>query len=258
MNKRKILRALAVTICVLAVWEIMSRVVNKSLFLPSPEKTLQCIVNMAQTGALVRHLSASFGRVTAGVCIAALIAVPLGFLISWNRTADAVLRPIVNSLHYIPITCFTPMTILLFGIGEKMKIILLVIAAAFSFLPSVVETASEDNAEMKETAYTMGFSYPRMLLHCQIPYIMPSLLESFMSLYGVGWTYVIIAESNNSQYGLGHLMYVSAARGRTEMVFASIIVIVSVSVIFDFAGMWVIKRMFRWKYKNEKPAAAKN
>ena len=97
-----------------------------------------------------------------------------------------------------------------------------------------------------------------MLLHCQIPYIMPSLLESFMSLYGVGWTYVIIAESNNSQYGLGHLMYVSAARGRTEMVFASIIVIVSVSVIFDFAGMWVIKRVFRWKYKNEKPAAAKN
>ena len=247
--RRKHIQSIMALLGVLLLWEVMSRIVNKSLFLPSPEKTFMCIADMLRTGTLTKHLLSSFGRVTAGVCLATLAAVPMGFLIAWNRTAGTMLRPIVNSLHYIPITCFTPMMILFFGIGEEMKIALLIIAVFFSYLPSVVDTASQFNHEMTETAFTMGFTYPRMLWHCQIPYILPSLLESFMALYGVGWTYVIIAEANNSRYGLGHLMYISAARGRTEMVFASIIIIVCVSIVFDKVGMGLIRHFFSWKYK---------
>lgn len=252
MTKKKTIQNAAVLVCVIIFWELLSRIINKNLFLPSPEKTFRCIEEMIRTGVLFKHLWASFRRVTSGVCIAAAVAVPVGFLISWNRIAGTMLRPIVNSLHSVPVTCFMSLMILTLGVGEKMKITLLAVAVFFAYLPSVVETASEINTKMAETAYTMGFSYPRMLLHCQIPYIAPELIKSFIAQYGVGWTYVIIAEMNNSRYGLGHLMYVSAARGRSEMLYASIVIVITVSIIFDSVCTHLVERIFWWKYGRAK------
>ncbi len=237
---------------VIAVWWLLSLIVNKSLFLPSPMETFEMIGTLFETGAFFKHLGSSFARVTGGVVIAALISIPVGMLIAWCAPVKKVLKPVVDALRYIPVTCFSPMLVLLLGIDESMKITFITIAALFSFLPTVIQTCTEPMEKLEETAYTMGFSYPRMLLHCFIPYITPSLIQSFITLYGVGWTYVIIAEVNNTQYGLGHLMYIGSARGRTAMVFAAIVIIIAVSYIFDKVGMWITKKCFAWKLEVEK------
>lgn len=247
-NAKKFLFAVAIII----IWWLASLAVNKSLFLPSPVETWNVIVELLETGAFFKHLGSSFLRVIIGICISTLIAVPLGMAIAWNKEVNKVLKPVVDSLRYIPVTCFSPMLVLIFGIDEKMKITFLVIAGLFSFLPTVIQTCSEPIDKLKETAYTMGFSYPRMLLHCFIPYITPSLLQSFITLYGVGWTYVIIAEVNNTQYGLGHLMYIGSARGKTPMVFAAIVIIIVVSYVFDKVSNFIIKKTFKWRFEDER------
>lgn len=241
--------------CVIAIWWIGSEIVNKSLFLPSPLETFNMIVELFETGAFFKHLGSSFIRVTSGVVIAALISIPLGMAIAWFKPVSRICKPVVDSLRYIPVTCFSPMLVLLLGIDEKMKVTFLVIAGLFSFLPTVIQTCSEPIDKLKETAYTMGFSYHRMLLHCFIPYITPSLLQSFITLYGVGWTYVIIAEVNNTQYGLGHLMYIGSARGKTAMVFAAIVIIIVVSFLFDKLANMIVKRTFKWRFSDEKQSA---
>ncbi len=236
---------------IIFLWWLGSKIVNKSLFLPSPLETLDMIINLFETGVFFKHLGASFLRVTGGVIIATVISVPLGMLIAWYEPIGKVLKPIVDSLRYIPVTCFSPMLVLILGIDEKMKITFITIAALFSFLPTVIQTCEEDFKEIQETAYTMGFSYSRTLIHCIIPYIVPSLLKSFITLYGVGWTYVIIAEVNNTQYGLGHLMYIGSARGKTAMVFASLVIIIVVSYVFDKLANYIVKKGFKWRYLNE-------
>lgn len=248
---KKVSKKILFVVAIIIIWWGASLVVNKSLFLPSPKETMSVICDLITTGAFLKHLSASFLRVTVGICIAAIISVPLGMAIAWNKSVNKLLKPIVDSLRYIPVTCFSPMLVLLFGIDEKMKITFLVIAGFFSFLPTVIQTCSEPIDKLIETAYTMGFSYPRMLLYCFIPYITPSLLQSFITLYGVGWTYVIIAEVNNTQYGLGHLMYIGSARGKTAMVFAAIVIIIVVSYVFDKVSNLIIKKMFRWRFEDD-------
>lgn len=249
---KKTLSKVGFLAAIIAIWWLLSLIVNKSLFLPSPMETFEMIGTLFETGAFFKHLSSSFARVTGGVVIAALISIPLGMLIAWCAPVKKVLKPVVDALRYIPVTCFSPMLVLLLGIDESMKITFITIAALFSFLPTVIQTCTEPIEKLEETAYTMGFSYPRMLLHCFIPYITPSLIQSFITLYGVGWTYVIIAEVNNTQYGLGHLMYIGSARGKTAMVFAAIVIIIAVSYIFDKVGMWITKKCFAWKLEVEK------
>ena len=249
MNKH--LKKVFFIACVIAIWWGASLLVNKSLFLPSPTETFAMIVNLFETGVFFKHLGASFFRVTIGILIAAAISIPVGMLIAWYQPVNRVLKPVVDSLRYIPVTCFSPMLVLLLGIDEKMKITFLVIATLFSFLPTVIQTCSEPIDKLKETAYTMGFSYSRMLLHCFVPYVTPSILQSLITLYGVGWTYVIIAEVNNTQYGLGHLMYIGSARGKTAMVFASIVIIIVVSYLFDKLASTVVRKSFKWRFSDE-------
>lgn len=248
---KKHLKKLFFIVCVIAIWWVASLIINKSLFLPSPAETFSMIINLFTTGVFFKHLGASFFRVTIGILIAATISIPVGMLIAWYQPVNRVLKPIVDSLRYIPVTCFSPMLVLLLGIDEKMKITFLVIATLFSFLPTVIQTCTEPIEKLKETAYTMGFSYVRMLLHCYIPYVIPSILQSLITLYGVGWTYVIIAEVNNTQYGLGHLMYIGSARGKTAMVFASIVIIIVVSYIFDKLATMIVKKSFKWRFSDE-------
>ncbi len=249
---KKITRKVSFIVAIIGVWWVFSVIINKPLFFPSPLETGKMIVTLFETGAFFKHLGSSFGRVTVGVILATIISTPLGMLIAWCKPVRKVLRPVVDALRYIPVTCFSPMLVLLLGIDESMKITFITIAALFSYLPTVIQTCSEPMEKLEETAYTMGFSYPRMLLYCAIPNILPSLVQSCITLYGVGWTYVIIAEVNNTQYGLGHLMYIGSARGKTAMVFASIVIIIAVSYIFDKIGMWVAKKCFPWKLEEEK------
>lgn len=243
--------SLGVFLGVILLWTIASKLVNNSLFLPTPKETVEAIGMMYKTGALWKHLYSTFMRVTIAICITGVISVPLGMAIAWYKPVNIIVNPIIKALRYIPVTAFSPIMVLLLGIDEQMKISFLVIATIFSFLPTVIQTCTDDsNERLKETAYTMGFSYTRTLLHVLVPYLTPSLLKSFITLYGVGWTFVIIAETTNTQYGLGHLMYIGSARGRTDTVFASIIVIILVSFLFDKIANYIINKKFSWRYKD--------
>lgn len=249
INKKII--SLLVFITVVLIWTISSTIINNNLFLPTPKKTFEAIISMYQSNVLWKHLGATFMRVTFSILITGIISIPLGMAISWYKPINIVFSPIIKALRYIPVTAFSPILILLVGIDEEMKISFLVIATLFSFLPVVVQSCTDDgNERLKETAYTMGFSYTRCILHVLIPYLTPSLLKSFITLYGVGWTFVIIAESTNTQYGLGHLMYVSSARGRTDSVFAAIVLIIIVSFLFDKLANLIINKKFAWRFKN--------
>ena len=236
---------------VLAIWWVGSIVVNKSLFVPSPVETFGMIANLFEDGIIFKHLGASFLRITAGVLIAAAISIPLGMGIAWYKPVNRIFKPIVDSFQYIPVTCFQAILFLLLGIDEEMKITFITIAVLFSFLPTVIQTCKEDFTEITETAYTMGFSYTRTLIHCVIPYVAPSILKSLITVYGVGWTYVILAEINNTPFGLGHLMHISQARGQSAMVWGAILIIAVVSFIFNKVANFIIKKCFKWRYLDE-------
>lgn len=250
--KKKVFKVVVFAGCFLFIWWIASKIVNKSLFLPSPIETFSMIAELFKTGTFFKNLGSSFLRVTAGIVIAALISIPLGMGIAWFKPVSSIFKPVVDSFKYIPPTSFQPMLVLMLGIGEEMKVIFIAIAALFSFLPTVIQTCSEPIDKLKETAYTMGFSYKRMLVHCFIPYIMPSMLQSFITLYSVGWTYVILAESSNTKFGLGHLMYIGSARGRTATVFAAIVIVAVAGFAIDKLANKLVRHAFKWRFIDEK------
>ena len=232
------------------IWHIASTF-TKPIFIPSPISVLKAGINLIQTGQLSKGLLYSFVRITVAAFLSIGVAVPLALLIYGNNLLKEVFMPIVSFLRYIPVTAFSPLLILWCGIGEKMKISFLFIATFVYFLPSVLLCFNDIPSDLIDTGLTLGMKKWETIFEILLPASLPSICSTFLMMYGIGWTYCAIVEATNAHYGLGFIITVSSARGRTAVVFAAIIAIMVFSFIFDRLGNFLISKLFAWKFLKE-------
>ena len=237
-------------IFIFILWYIASLKANP-LFVPNPFKVLENIKILLSNGQLQIAIIYTFRRILIASSLAGLIALPLGLLICNFNFFKHTINPVVNLLRYVPITAFYPLLIMWTGIGEEMKISFLFITAFVYMMPSVVLALEEINQDLIDTGYTIGMNKLQTILYIQLPAMLPSILNSFIMCFGIGFTYCCVVESINAKYGIGFLIQQSSSRGRTDMVFVGILSIMFISFMFDTVAKWLIKKVFKWKYIKE-------
>lgn len=234
---------------VLLIWEISSRNVNQ-LFIPTPKSVFASLMETVKSGQLFIAIKYSFLRITAATLLSALISFPIALLVYNLQIAKDILHPIINIMRYIPVTAFYPLLIMWFGIDEIMKIVFLFIATFVYMMPSVLLCLEEINPDLIDTGLTIGMSKLQTIYRIQIPASLPSILNSFIMMYGIGFTYISVAETINAKYGLGYIIQQSSSRGRTDLVFMAIIIIMVISILFDCTAKSLVKHIFKWRYLN--------
>lgn len=243
-------KRITLLISVLLIWDVCSKNVNP-LFIPDPKVVLENLVEMVKSGQLFIAIKYSFLRITIATFASGLIAFPIALLVYNSKIAKDIINPIISIMRYIPVTAFYPLLIMWFGIDELMKVVFLFIATFVYMMPSVVLCLEEINSDLIDTGLTIGMSKFQTITKIQIPAILPSLMNSFIMMYGIGWTYIAITETINAKYGLGFIIQQSSSRGRTDLVFMAIITIMVISVLFDNVAKWLVKRIFKWRYLDD-------
>lgn len=237
-------------ISILILWGVASKHVN-SLFIPNPQTVFSDLIAMLKTGQLLKAMEYSFLRITIATFISGLVAFPIALLVYNSKIAKDILNPIISIMRYIPVTAFYPLLIMWFGIDELMKIVFLFIATFVYMMPSVILNLEEVNSDLIDTGLTIGMNKLQTIWRIQIPASLPGVLNSYIMCYGIGFTYIAVCETINAKYGLGYIIQQSSSRGRTDLVFMAIIVIMIISVIFDFSTKWLVKHIFKWRYIND-------
>ena len=244
------LKRIGLLISILAIWAITSKHVNP-LFVPNPKIVFIDLISTLESGQLLMAIKYSFLRITVATFISGLIAFPIAILVYNSNIAKDILNPIISIMRYIPVTAFYPLLIMWFGIDEVMKIVFLFIATFVYMMPSVILCLEEVSSDLIDTGLTIGMNKLQTIWRIQIAASLPSVMNSFIMCYGIGFTYCTVCESINAKYGIGYLIQQSSSRGRTDLVFVGIISIMIVSVVFDTFSKKIIKKIFRWKYIDE-------
>lgn len=221
------------------------------VFFPNPLDIFNSFKSLIDNGMLLDGMLYSFSRISIATFISISISVPLGILVALYSPMEKVITPFTNSFRFVPVTALFPLLIMWFGIGESMKIMFLIIATIFFLLPAVLSEVKNVDSELIDTSYTMGMNQFQIIWYTILPAIAPTLCKSFITMYGIGWTYIIIAEVINSQKGIGFLMNIAASRGRTDIVFACLFTIIIFSYIFDYVCNYLIRKNFKWKFIKE-------
>lgn len=236
----------------LTVWTIGASMTS-DLFVPSPVSVLSALIGLIQTDQLIPGLLFSFLRITAATILSMVVAVPLALLICAVEPLKEMISPVISAMRYIPVTAFSPLLILWFGIDETMKVSFLFLATFVYVLPSTVLCLEDVPQDLIDTGKSIGMKPFEIISEILLPAALPSIMNSFLMMYGIGWTYVAVIEAVNAKKGLGFIINVAAARGKTAIVFAAILVIVVFSYLFDKAGNKLIRKAFKWRYLNDNP-----
>lgn len=247
---KTIVKRIVLFISIIIIWNICSKNVNP-LFVPDPKVVFKHMVTMLANGQLLMAIKYSFLRITTATFVSAIIAYPIALLVYNSKIAKDIINPIVSVLRYIPVTAFYPLLIMWFGIDELMKVVFLFIATFVYMMPSVILSLEEVNTDLIDTGLTIGMNKFQTIYRIQIPASLPSVLNSFIMMYGIGWTYIAVTETINAKYGLGYIIHQSSSRGRTDLVFMAIIMIMVISVLFDFLAKKLVRYIFKWRYIND-------
>lgn len=250
MKIRKIVKRLMLLLSVILVWNLCAKNINP-LFIPAPQIVLSNLIEMIKNGQLFMAIRYSFLRITIATSLSGVIAFPIALLVYNSKSVSGIISPVISIMRYIPVTAFYPLLIMWFGIDELMKIVFLFIATFVYMMPSVILCLDEISSDLIDTGLTIGMSKFQIITKIQIPAILPSLMNSFIMMYGIGWTYIAVTETINAKYGLGFIIQQSSSRGRTDLVFMAIIVIMVISVLFDNLTKKLVKRIFKWRYLND-------
>lgn len=231
-------------------WYLLSQNIN-NLFIPDPMKVFDDARLLLSTGQLQISIWYTFKRIMIASIISGSIALILGLLIFNFKVLKYTIHPVVNLLRYVPVTAFYPLLIMWLGIDEEMKVAFYVIATFVYMLPSVVLSLEEINTDLIDTGYTLGMSKIQTITMIQLPATLPSILNSFIMMFGIGFSYSAVCESINSKYGVGFMIQQSSSRGRTDLVFLGIITIMIISFVFDNLSKIILKKTFRWRYVDD-------
>ena len=251
-------KALALTLgfvgLVLLTWWFLTRgdpnerIVNVNI-LPSPVEVLKAFAPLHLEQALVRNAGVSVGRISISFLLAVIVAVPLGTYMGTFRPIAAFFHPVSLVGAYVPTVVFLPLSIGWFGATEIQKIWFLFVVYFIAILPLVIKTIGDVPDAYLDVAVTKGASQWQLVWHVLFPVARADIWDHLRGAYGVGWTWIILAEAwANAEKGLGYLLEISYRRTRIDRYFAVVIVIVVIAIVCD--QLWRIGGRLLFPYKN--------
>lgn len=122
------------------VWLIFSLNTNLNhLYLPNIDGVFKVLYLEILSGELFNNFIVTFLRVLVGLFLGLLLGFPLGVLLGTHKKLHIEFMPLIDFIRGIPTSMLFPLFIILFGIGEVSKI---VIVASVTFPIILVNTIS--------------------------------------------------------------------------------------------------------------------
>lgn len=178
------------------------------------------------------HMLETLSIVIASVFLSVVIGFPLGILISMNKWADNIIRPILDLMQTMPAFVYLVPAVILFSTGKTPA---LMATTIYSIVPMIRMTShgiTHVDSEVVEAAKAFGSTTIQSLVKVQIPQaratIMTGVNQTIMMAMSMVVTCALIGAN-----GLG--MEILLATNRTEMGKALLpgISIVIVAIILD-------------------------
>lgn len=239
-------------IVLVALWHTVavSGLVNPGL-MPTPGHVAQKMWELLRDGRLGVDIWLSTQRVTIGVALGILVAVPVGFLIGWYKGARTFLDPLINFFRALPPIALIPLVVVYFGIDEPAKVIILFYASFFAGVIVMYEGVAQISPIFIKVARTLGANDAEIFFRVIVPLTTPHILTALRVALGVAWATLVASELVAAQHGLGALIQSAGSFFQIDVIYVGIVCIGAVALSMDLALRALTRRLIRWQDRVE-------
>lgn len=239
----------------LAVWQGASLAISQKVLLVGPWDVAVRLAELLPTGEFWATVARSFGRITLGFLLAALVGVLLATASAASRWVEAVVGPAVTAIRSTPVVSFI-IFVLIWADSSRLATIVSFLMTLPIVHATVYEGIFHRDPALLEVASVFEVPRWRRLLAIDVPGVLPFFVAGCRTGVGLAWKSGIAAEVIGLPAGtIGERLYQAKLFLSTADVFAWTVVIVVVAYGFERLVLWLLGRLER-RLSDGRPRAA--
>ena len=231
MMKRLLGSQLTGFVCFLLLWQMLHLLLNTHT-IPAPLDTIAYFVSIPLV--LLKHAGASILRVAAAVGVSLLLGIPAGLLLGVNPTLKRLFSPLLYFIYPIPKIAFLPVFMLLFGLGNASKILMIIFIIVFQIMLSVRDGVAQISPvyfKVMDSFCVSPWQRYRFLL---VPAMLPQLFSGLRISIGISLASLFFAENYATQFGIGYFILSAWTKMNYEEMFSGILMLGFIGILLFY------------------------
>ena len=201
-------------------------------FFTKPSLIAVAFKEQTLSGALWVDLAISSKAFLWGFSLAVLVGIPVGVFMGWRRRAEYVLDPFLTALYASPLVALAPLFIIFFGVGLTGKVALIFLLAVFPFVFNVFAGVKCTDRLLVNVVQSFGGKEKDIYFKVILPSILPYIVAGARIAIGRGIVGILVSEFYGASEGIGYAISRFGDTYRLPEMFAAILLLMIVAVIF--------------------------
>ena len=237
----QVLYPLAGVVLIVAVWALASWLVDiPTVVLPSPDRVLRALI--IRGDLLLSEGWITLKETLYGFLLALAVGLPLAVAVANSRPLNLMFYPLLIALQSVPKVALAPMILVWLGTGLESKLAIVWLVA---FFPIIVDTAAGLRAtpkELLELAHSLDASPLQVFLKVQLPAALPFVVTGAKVAITLAVIGAVVGEFIGSDRGLGYVILSATSYWKTELAFASMILLSLIAILL-FGAVCLVERL---------------
>ena len=236
----------------LAIWALISA---QAQGLPGPIKTFQSAlelfshpfyVNGPNDQGIGWNILASLKRVALGFSLAALVGIPLGFMIGRFEFLNRMTAPVISLLRPVSPLAWLPIGLLVFKAANPAAIWVIFISAIWPMIINTAVGVSKVPQDYMNVAKVLNLSEWKIVTKILFPSVLPYMMTGVRLSIGVAWLVIVAAEMLTGGVGIGFWVWDEWNNLNVEHIIIAIFVVGIVGLLLE-QGLIAIARRFSYE-----------
>lgn len=241
----KNIRRAAAFLTIILLWQLFS-IVAKVPFIPSPFLVLKTAASIFKSKILMHSLYSLF-RIFAGIFLSMAIGIPVGLAMGYFKRLDNILSPFIYFIYPIPKIALLPIVMLIFGIGEASKIIMIMLIVLFQVIVAARDAVNDISKETYYSYKSLGASRKYIFMDIVLPASIAELLTSMRVGLGTAISVLFFTETFGTKYGMGYFIMDSWMRVNYLEMYSGIVVLSIMGFLLFMLVDKLEKAVCRWR-----------
>ena len=230
-----------------AIWAMLSA----HSTLPGPLKTLHSAIAIfsdpfyrkgPNDQGIGWNILMSLGRVGIGFGMAALIGIPLGFMIGRFRFLARMTSPIISLLRPVSPLAWLPIGLLVFKAANPAAIWVIFISSIWPMIVNTAVGVREVPQDYLNVAKVLNLSEWKVFTRILFPAALPFVLTGIRLSIGVAWLVIVAAEMLTGGVGIGFWVWDEWNNLNVEHIIIAIFVVGIVGLLLEQMLMLIARR----------------
>ncbi len=234
----------------LCLWQMVAAWLDKPIFLPYPGDVWKALVALVGDETFLTIVGSSLAHIGIGFSFALVVGLVLAVACSFSDFLAALLLPAIKLIKTVPVVSFV-ILVLLWVDAAKISIVISFLIVLPVIYENVRRGIRETNPQLLEMSKVFGVGIGKRLRYIFLPSAIPYSTAACSVGLSLCWKAGIAAEVIGlAKNSIGRQLYDAKLYLDAEALFAWTIVVIVVSVVFEWLVMVVMRLVHVWLADN--------